>query len=149
VLRIYTQADVPQGVDFPDIKIICTSGLPGTMVDILQRGGCALRNSDDDTLFVIFYEPWVHDISLDKYSKGNLGDPDRPRCPLKLSSKWRERAPFSCLKLVKSTTCLRAEFASYLNDTSHLGTCDSLCIESADLCLVSSALPHCDFLLFR
>jgi hypothetical protein len=35
--RNYTQADIPQGVDFPDVKIVCTVGLPGTMVDILQH----------------------------------------------------------------------------------------------------------------
>ncbi|KAH9069630.1 P-loop containing nucleoside triphosphate hydrolase protein [Lactarius deliciosus] len=60
------------GVDFPDVKIVCTAGLPGSMVDVLQRGGRALRNSDDDALFVIFYEPWVHDISLDEYTEGDL-----------------------------------------------------------------------------
>ncbi|KAF8258083.1 P-loop containing nucleoside triphosphate hydrolase protein, partial [Lactarius quietus] len=108
------------GVDFPDVKVVCTAGLPGSMVDILQCGGCVLRNSDEDALFVVFYEPWVHDISLDEYNEGDSGDPDRPRCQLKPSSKRRERAPFSCLKLVKSATCLRAKFASYLNDTSQL-----------------------------
>ncbi|KAF8275162.1 hypothetical protein EI94DRAFT_34751 [Lactarius quietus] len=34
-------------VDFPDVKIICTAGLPSTMVDVLQHGGRALCNSDD------------------------------------------------------------------------------------------------------
>ncbi|KAH9009895.1 P-loop containing nucleoside triphosphate hydrolase protein [Lactarius hengduanensis] len=36
------------GVDFPDVKIVCTAGLPANMVDILQRGGRALRNSSED-----------------------------------------------------------------------------------------------------
>ncbi|KAN0128855.1 P-loop containing nucleoside triphosphate hydrolase protein [Lactarius tabidus] len=98
------------GVDFPDVKIVCTVGLPGTMVDILQRGGRALRNSDDNTLFVIFYEPWVHDVPLEEYSEGDLGDPDRPRCTLKQSSQQHDCVPFSCLKL----------FASYLNDASSI-----------------------------
>ncbi|KAF8263753.1 hypothetical protein EI94DRAFT_1772849 [Lactarius quietus] len=115
------------GVDFPDVKIVCTAGLPGTMVDILQRGGCALRNSHDDALFVVFYKPWVHEISLDEYDNGNLCDPDRPRGPLKQSSKRCERAPFSCLKYVKLVTCLQAEFASYLGDTSTSGTNDISC----------------------
>ncbi|KAH8976407.1 P-loop containing nucleoside triphosphate hydrolase protein, partial [Lactarius hatsudake] len=106
------------GVDFPDVKVVCTVGLPGSMVDVLQRGGRALRNSDEDALFVIFYEPWVHEVSLDEYNEGDLCDPDRPRGPLKSSSQRRERAPFSCLKLVKSTACLRAEFSSYLGDNS-------------------------------
>ncbi|KAI9463684.1 P-loop containing nucleoside triphosphate hydrolase protein [Lactarius psammicola] len=106
------------GVDFPDVKVVCTAGLPGTLVDILQRGGCALRNSDEDAILIVFYEPWVHEVSMDEYNDGNLRDPDRPRALLKPSSQRRERAPFSCLKLVKSTTCLRAEFAAYLDDTS-------------------------------
>jgi superfamily II DNA or RNA helicase len=135
--RNYTQADIPQGVDFPDVKIVCTVGLPGTMVDILQHGGRALRNSDNDALFIIFYEPWVHDVPLEEYSEGDLGDPDRPRCTLKQSSQQCDCAPFSCLKLVKSTTCLRAEFASYLNDASSISMFDSLSVESNDLCNVS------------
>jgi hypothetical protein len=91
------------------------------MVDVLQRAGRALRNSNEDALFIIFYEPWVNDISLDEYNEGNIDDPDRPRGPLKTRSQRRERTPYSCLKLVKSTTCLRAEFASYLGDQSSAG----------------------------
>ncbi len=99
------------------------------MVDVLQCGGRALRNPDEDALFVVFYDPWVHNVSLDEYSEGDLGDPDRPRGPLKLSSQRRERVTFSCLKLAKSTTCLRAEFASYLDDSSHSGTADILLLK--------------------
>ena len=117
------KTDIIQDVNFPDVKIVCTAGLPGTMVDILQRGGCALRNSNDDALFVVFYEPWVHEVTLDEYNEGDLGDPDRPRSTLKTSSQRRERAPFSCLKLVKSISCLQANFASYLGDTSAAGAC--------------------------
>ena len=47
-------------------------------MDALQRGGRAIRQSDDDALFVIFYESWVLDINLDDYSTGDLLDPDRP-----------------------------------------------------------------------
>ena len=117
ILLIYCK-----GVDFPDVKIVCTAGLSGSIVDILQRGGCAMRNSDNDALFVIFYEPWVHEISLDEHSEGNLGNPDRPRGPLKSSSQRRDCALFSCLKLVQGTHCLHAKFASYLEDTSQSGT---------------------------
>jgi hypothetical protein len=76
------------------------------MVNVLQHAGRALCNSDEDALFIVFYEPWVHDISLDEYNEGDLCDPDRPRGPLKSSSKPRERAPISCLQLVKSVNCL-------------------------------------------
>ncbi|KAN0129104.1 hypothetical protein V8E53_013100 [Lactarius tabidus] len=66
------------GVDFLDIKIICTADLPSMMVNVLQHGSCALCNSQDDTLFIILYEHWVHNISLDEYNKGDMGDPDCP-----------------------------------------------------------------------
>ncbi|KAH9017400.1 P-loop containing nucleoside triphosphate hydrolase protein [Lactarius hengduanensis] len=75
------------GVDFPDVKIVCTAGLPGTMVDVLQRAGRALCNSNEDALFIVFYESWAHELSLDEYSEGDLGDPDRPRSTLKPSSQ--------------------------------------------------------------
>ena len=111
-----------QGVDFPDVKIVCTVGLPATTVDTLQRAGRALRNSDKDALFVIFYEPWAHAISLSEYNEGDTLDPDRPRGHLKSRAQKRERAPLSSLRLVKGPGCLRSEFASYLGDTSTEGT---------------------------
>jgi hypothetical protein len=76
---------------------VCTVGLPGTTVDTLQRAGRAFRNSDVDALFVIFYEPWVQDISLGKYDNGDQTDPDRPRGQLKLHAQQRDRAPLSLL----------------------------------------------------
>jgi hypothetical protein len=76
------------------------------MVDVLQCGGRALRNSQEDALFIIMYDSWACEISLDKYTEGNLCDPDRPRAKLKSSSQRCECTPLSCLKLVKSATCL-------------------------------------------
>ncbi len=101
---------------------MCTVGLPGTTVDTLQRAGRALRNSAEDALFIIFYEPWVHDISLSEYNEGDISDPDRPRGKLRSHAQRRERAPLSSLRLVKDPGCLRSEFASYLGDTSDEGT---------------------------
>lgn len=92
------------------------------MVDVLQCGSRALCNSQDDALFVIMYEHWVHDISLDEFNEGNLGDPDHPRAKLKSSSQQRECVPLSCLRLVKSPTCIQSQFATYLDDTSTAGT---------------------------
>jgi hypothetical protein len=74
------------------VKIVCTVGLPATIVDALQMGRHAIRQSDDDALFVIFYEPWVLDIDLDDYSTGNILDPDRPRKDLHDNSLRRDRA---------------------------------------------------------
>ncbi|KAF8273934.1 hypothetical protein EI94DRAFT_1563106 [Lactarius quietus] len=113
------------GVDFPDVKIVCTAGLPSTMVDILQHGGCTLCNSHDNVLFIILYECWIHNISLDEYTEGDLSDPDCPRAKLKMSSQRCKHAPLSCLRLVKSPTCLQAHFASYLDDTSPTGAVNS------------------------
>lgn len=79
------------GVDFPNVKIVCTAGLPETIVDALQRGGRGIwvlsGDQDADTaLFVIFYEHWVHGINLDDYANGDTLDPDRPRKDLMLKN---------------------------------------------------------------
>ncbi|KAH8981064.1 P-loop containing nucleoside triphosphate hydrolase protein [Lactarius akahatsu] len=130
------------GVDFPDVKIVCTVGLPGTTVDTLQRAGRALRNSDDHAFFIIFHEPWVHELSLSEYSEGDLSDPDRPRGQLRSHAQRRERASLSSLKLVKDPSCLRAEFASYLGDASEEGTAEpTYCLNCG-----GSQVSLCDFL---
>jgi superfamily II DNA/RNA helicase len=42
---------MPQGIDFPNVKIVCTAGLPTTVVEALQRGGRTIRIGDEDALF--------------------------------------------------------------------------------------------------
>ena len=86
-------------------------------MDALQRGGRAIRQSDDDALFVIFYESWVLDINLEDYSTGDLLDPDRPRKNLHDHSQRRDRAPYASVKLILDKICLRIFFADYLGDT--------------------------------
>ena len=103
-------------MDFPNVKIVCTAGLPSTTVDTLQRGGRALRVSKDWALFVIFYEAWALTINENDYT-GDILDPDRPRKDLRVSSRRAERAPLSGILLVQSKSCLRRFFANYLNDT--------------------------------
>jgi hypothetical protein len=71
------------------VKIVCTAGLPSTVVDGLQRGGRALRVSDDTALFVVFHEAWALEIEEKEYT-GDVTDPDRPRKDLKLSSRRQE-----------------------------------------------------------
>ena len=110
-----------QGIDFPNVQIVCTVGLPTTTVDALQRGGRAFRNSTRDALFLIFYEPWVNDIALESYKDGDALDPDRPRKALKENSQRRDRAPFSSISLVKNKKCVRGHFAHYLDDKSAEG----------------------------
>jgi hypothetical protein len=100
---------------------VCTVGLPTTTVDPLQRGGRALRNSNKDALFVIFYEPWVHELDLNSFNEGDLSDPDRPRMKLRPNSQHRERAPLSSVTLVRSKRCIRGHFAEYLGDKSSEG----------------------------
>lgn len=101
---------------------MCTAGLPSTIVDALQRGGRAIRTGNEDALFVIFYESWALEINPEEYNEGKyLHDPDRPRQDLRPSSQRRERAPYSSLRLVQSSTCIREYFAQYLNDTTESG----------------------------
>ncbi|KAF8054015.1 P-loop containing nucleoside triphosphate hydrolase protein [Lyophyllum atratum] len=106
------------GVDFPDVKIVCTAGLPNDLVEALQRGGRVGRRSGDVGLFVIFYESWALNVSVEEYAQGDLMDPDRPRGPLKPTSNARERAAYSSVQLVQCQECIRVFFAAYLNDTS-------------------------------
>jgi hypothetical protein len=94
-------------VDLPNVKIVCTAGLPETIVDALQRGGRAIQiASTEDALFVVFYDPWVTDIKLDDYKNGNILDPDRPRHEIHEKSSRRDRAPFYSVLLVKCEECL-------------------------------------------
>ncbi|KAG6906554.1 hypothetical protein DXG01_013221 [Tephrocybe rancida] len=93
-------------VDFPDVKIVCNAGLPATTVDTLQRGGHVGHQDGDKGLYVIFYEPWVDNISLDEYAHGDQNDPDRLRLCLKPNSQRKDRAPLSSLQLVKSSNCI-------------------------------------------
>jgi len=48
-----------KGVDFPNVKIECTAGLPSTTVGALQRAGRALRASMEMALFVLFDKAWT------------------------------------------------------------------------------------------
>ena len=100
---------------------MCTVGLPTTTVDTVQRGGRALCNSNKDALFVIFYEPWVHELDLDSFNEGNLLDPDRLQAKLRPNSQRQERAPFSSVTLVRKKRCIRRHFAEYLVDKSPEG----------------------------
>lgn len=100
---------------------MCTVGLPTTTVDTVQRGGRALRNSDEDALFIIFYEPWVHELDLDSFNEDDLLDPDCPQTKIQPNSQRQERAPFSSVMLIKKKRCIRCHFAEYLVDKSPEG----------------------------
>lgn len=103
-------------------------GLPGDIVDALQRGGRVGRRDGDEGLFVIFYESWALEISLDEFDDGDINDPDRPRKPLKPTSQKRDRASYSSVKMVQCKTCLRVFFATYLSDAAANGTYPSVCV---------------------
>lgn len=114
------------GVDFPNVKIVATVGLPANIVDALQRGGRAIRVGGEQALFIVLYESWALEIDLKEYSdtssSNNINDPDRPRGKLKTNSQRRECAPYSSVCLVQGQTqCLRQFYADYLNDTSPKG----------------------------
>lgn len=107
-------------MDFPDVEIVCNAGLTNA-VEILQRSGRVGRRDGDLGLFIIFYEDWVHNISLEDFQYGEADDPDRPRSFLKPTSQVRDRISYSSVALLKSK-CLRKFFATYLNDDSPYGT---------------------------
>jgi superfamily II DNA helicase RecQ len=109
-----------QGVDFPDVKIVCNAGLPGNIVDSLQRGGRVGRRDGDQGLFVNFYELWVKSISLEQY-EGSCDDPDRPQGTLKPTSSARDHAGRASVKLMQCEDCHRLSFADYLGDKTPTG----------------------------
>ncbi|KAF8151358.1 P-loop containing nucleoside triphosphate hydrolase protein [Crassisporium funariophilum] len=102
------------GVDFPNVKIVATIGLPPTIVDALQRGGRGIRVGDEHALFVVFNKSWALEIDEDEFMEGT--DPDRPRTKLGIHSRAQERAPLLAIQLVRSRTCLRKFYADYLDD---------------------------------
>ncbi|KAF8166050.1 P-loop containing nucleoside triphosphate hydrolase protein [Pholiota molesta] len=108
------------GVDFPNVQIVCTAGLPSTIVDALQRAGRAIRTGNEPALFVLFHESWALEIDPDDYMEGT--DPDRPRSNLDTHSRQRDRAPLSVVRLIRCSSCLRQFFTDYLNDQSTIGT---------------------------
>jgi hypothetical protein len=95
---------------------VCVAGLPSTTIDTLQRGGRAYRNSAEDALFVIFYDSWVHDINPSDFTNFDSADLDRPRAILKPNSPRRERVPYHGVRLIRDKSCIRKQFALYLND---------------------------------
>ncbi|KAF9470443.1 hypothetical protein BDN70DRAFT_821377 [Pholiota conissans] len=107
------------GIDFPNVKIVCTLGLPSTIVDALQRGGRAIRTGDETALFIVFHEQWALDIKESEFMDGT--DPDRPRANLGLHPRAQERAPLSAVRLVQCKTCLRKYYAEYLCDEAENG----------------------------
>ncbi|KAF8804753.1 hypothetical protein BYT27DRAFT_7213853 [Phlegmacium glaucopus] len=95
------------GIDFPNVKIVCTVGLPTNIVDALQWGGRAIQIGDEPALFVVFYKSWALEINLREYIDGNGGnnidDPDR----------W-----YTEIHLVQCPTCLCQFYGDYLDDKS-------------------------------
>ncbi|KAG2005989.1 ATP-dependent DNA helicase RecQ [Coprinopsis cinerea AmutBmut pab1-1] len=101
------------GVDFPNVKIVCNVGLPSTVVNLLQRGGHAIRTGNEQALFIIFYEPWVMDIDLNNYNGDDtdIHDPDRPRVHARTVGKIsvidkKDCVPFILVKLVQQRPSL-------------------------------------------
>ncbi|KAF6747951.1 hypothetical protein DFP72DRAFT_821144, partial [Ephemerocybe angulata] len=100
------------GVDFARVDIVCTVGLPSSIVEALQRGGRGARQPGDRSRFIIFYEKWALSISLDDYGTyGNKNNSDRTRAPLTSKSMKQDHALYGAVKCVQLCMCLRAFFA--------------------------------------
>jgi superfamily II DNA helicase RecQ len=110
-----------QGVDFPDVKIVCNAGLPTNVVDLLQRAGRLGRRDGSNGIFILFYDPWALTININDFYNTSCDDPDRPRYSAKAVTSRKDRAPLSCVQLVQQKTCLRQFFATYLGDTASNG----------------------------
>ncbi|RXW23949.1 hypothetical protein EST38_g1909 [Candolleomyces aberdarensis] len=120
-----------QGVDFPHVDIVCSVGVPPSIVEALQHGGCGGRKAGSQSLFLVFYEPWACDILLDEYTAGDTNNPDRTcRIPLPLRPTRPERACYASLQFVQYWSCLRVFFGNHLNDTAH----DALNFETKFCC---------------
>jgi superfamily II DNA or RNA helicase len=112
-----------KGMDFPDVQIVCNAGVPGSIVDLLQRAGRLGRHEGDRGLCVIFHEQWALDISLDEFKNGDWNDPDRPQTAvLKPTLNVSDRVAYSCVAMIQEPKCLRRFFALYLADLSPAGT---------------------------
>ena len=112
-----------QGVDFPDVQIVCNVGIPGSVVDFLQRTGRLARRDGDQGLAIIFHEQWALDVSLDEFKNGDLNDPDQSRTAvLKPKSNARDHVAFSCIGMIQESKCLRRFFSQYLADFTTDGT---------------------------
>ncbi|KAG2003761.1 ATP-dependent DNA helicase recQ [Coprinopsis cinerea AmutBmut pab1-1] len=108
-----------QGVDFPDVDIVCSVGVPGSLVEAIQRGGRGGRREGSISLFVVFYETWAKGVAISDYTSGDLNDPDRTLVsPLPQRASQKQRAPLSSIRFVQCTNCLRVFFAQELNDTA-------------------------------
>ncbi|KAJ8083509.1 hypothetical protein PM082_009383 [Marasmius tenuissimus] len=107
-----------EGIDFWRVKIVVHVGLPKNGAYAVQAGGRAERDPEFKGLYIIFYESWALDISLEAFENGKWpADPDRPREGLGQRSSLQLRACRFSIELVTSTTCIRKLFANYLNDT--------------------------------
>jgi hypothetical protein len=148
-LYLLRNTSIIQGVDFPNVKIVCNAGLPATGVDTLQRGGRAIRTGNGDALFVIFYDSWVNEIDLEEFLTGDLLDPNRPRKKFDKNKKstCRERASYFSVKTIKGQVCIRESYAEYLGDKSTEGRYLILIIFLYTLIYPCSALlfttPYC------
>ncbi|KAH6890188.1 P-loop containing nucleoside triphosphate hydrolase protein [Coprinopsis sp. MPI-PUGE-AT-0042] len=112
-------AGLAQGVDFPDVEIVCTVDVPPSIVESIQRGGRGGRQSGSASLFITFYEQWALDISVDDFSQGDQNNPDRSLVsPLPKRPTVRQRATLSSIRLIQCMSCLRAFYAQELNDTA-------------------------------
>jgi hypothetical protein len=106
-----------QGIDHPDIEIVCIAGLPSGIMEVIQRGGRAVRQIIAHGLCVLFHEKWVSDISLSDYGLSSNAtidsidfhtDLDRPRkLTLTQYSPPQDRAPLACVLLTKQMGCKR------------------------------------------
>ncbi|KAF6766019.1 P-loop containing nucleoside triphosphate hydrolase protein [Ephemerocybe angulata] len=111
------------GIDFPDVDIVILVGYPSSLAELLQRGGRCGRAPGSTGLFLVLFEPWIHEIELKEFDTGyNSSNPDRTRAALTKNSSKKDRVVRSAVLCAQSTSCLRKLFAEGLGDTTQNAT---------------------------
>jgi superfamily II DNA helicase RecQ len=93
-------------------------GVTQDLCSLIQRAGRVGRDFTQDALFLIMWEPWVHDITIPDSQNGD-SDPDRPSAPLSKEKDPTkpERTGLAMIQLIQdSARCIRKRLWQYLGD---------------------------------
>jgi hypothetical protein len=96
----------------------------------IQHGGCSGRDPNINSIFLTMIEPWVFDMDLDPNSSprhanepsNTEDDPDAPLLPSTSKNPTKQHCVrCAAVEFVQSETCIRQDFANYLDDNDPSG----------------------------
>ena len=111
------------GIDFNRADIVIQYGVASDETKTIQQAGRGGRDSDNRSLFLIMYEPWVMEVDISNVPAGELEeDPDRPFCVdgKKYQNKI-SRTSIHCIRTIQCLTCICSSFTTYLQDKTPEG----------------------------